>query len=63
MSTAERSQILGIRTTTDFVNKFDSLCDRLGFNRSEVIRYCLKRFFNEHYNNPENFQRVRKEMF
>ena len=58
-----RNQILGIRTTHDFINKFDGLCDRLGYNRSEVIRYCLKKFFNEHYNNSENFQRARKEMF
>jgi metal-responsive CopG/Arc/MetJ family transcriptional regulator len=58
-----RNQILGIRTTSDFINKFDGLCDRLGYNRSEVIRYCLKKFFNEHFNNSENFQRARKEMF
>ncbi len=58
-----RNQIMGIRTTQDFVNKFDGLCERLGYNRSEVIRYCLKKFFNEHFNNSENFQRARKEMF
>ncbi len=60
---AHRNQMLGIRTTQDFVNKFDGLCDRLGYNRSEIIRYVLKRFYNEHFNNPENFTRVRKEMF
>lgn len=59
----DRNQILGVRTTKDFIGKFDGLCDRLGYNRSEVVRYCLKRFFNEHYNNPENFKRVRAEMF
>ncbi len=58
-----RNQILGVRTSVEFINKFDGLCDRLGYNRSEVIRYCLKRFFNEHFNNSENFQRARKEMF
>ena len=58
-----RNQILGIRTTNDFITKFDGLCDRLGYNRSEVIRYCLKKFLNEHHNNSENFQRVRKDMF
>lgn len=61
-STINRNQILGVRSTTDFVRKFDGLCERLGYNRSEVIRYCLKRFFNEHYNNPENFKRARSEM-
>jgi len=54
-----RNQIFAVRTTTDFVQKFDALCDRLGYNRSEVARYCLKKFFNEHFNNPENFKRVR----
>ncbi len=58
-----RNQILGVRTSVEFINKFDGLCERLGYNRSEVIRYCLKRFFNEHFNNSENFQRARKEMF
>ncbi len=59
----QRNQNLGVRTTQDFVTKFDNLCDRLGHNRSEVVRYCLKKFLNEHWNNPENFTRVRKEMF
>jgi metal-responsive CopG/Arc/MetJ family transcriptional regulator len=58
-----RNQILGIRTNVEFIDKFDNLCERLGFNRSEVIRYALKRFYNDHYNNPEGFVRVRKEMF
>jgi metal-responsive CopG/Arc/MetJ family transcriptional regulator len=60
---SQRNQMLGIRATTDFVKKFDHLCDRLGYNRSEIIRYALKRFHNEHFNNPENFKRVRSEMF
>ena len=63
MSLSVRNQILGIRTTVSFMNNFDELCDRLGYNRSEVIRYSLKRFLNEHWNNSENFQRARKEMF
>jgi metal-responsive CopG/Arc/MetJ family transcriptional regulator len=63
MSSVVRNQILGVRSTIEFVNKFDELCDRLGHNRSEVVRYCLKRFLNEHWNNSENFQRARKEMF
>ncbi|QWD84758.1 CopG family transcriptional regulator [Polynucleobacter asymbioticus] len=58
-----RNQILGIRTTEDFVKRFDSLCNRLGYNRSEIIRYALKRFYNEHFNNPEGFSRVRKELY
>ena len=57
-----RNQILGIRATVDFINKFDDLCERLGYNRSEVIRYCLKRFHNEHFNHRENFKRARAEM-
>jgi len=58
-----RNQILGIRTTEDFVKKFDSLCERLGQNRSEIIRYALKRFYNEHFNNPEGFTKVRKDLY
>jgi metal-responsive CopG/Arc/MetJ family transcriptional regulator len=58
-----RNQILGIRTTNDFIKKFDSLCDRLGYNRSEIIRYALKRFYNEHFNNPEGFSKVRKDLY
>jgi metal-responsive CopG/Arc/MetJ family transcriptional regulator len=58
-----RNQILGVRATNDFITKFDALCERLGYNRSEVIRYCLKKFHNEHFNNAENFRRARTEMF
>lgn len=63
MNSVSRNQIVGIRSSRDFLNKFDELCIRLGYNRSEVIRYCLKRFLNEHWNNSENFQKARKEMF
>jgi hypothetical protein len=58
-----RDRILALRTTEEFVAKFDSLCERLGYNRSQVARYALKRFFNEHFNNPEGFRRVRSELF
>jgi metal-responsive CopG/Arc/MetJ family transcriptional regulator len=58
-----RNQILGIRTTNDFIKKFDSLCDRLGHNRSEIIRYALKRFYNEHFNNPDGFSKIRKDLY
>ena len=58
-----RNQILGIRATNDFVIKFDSLCERLGSNRSQVIRYALHKFFNEHFNNPTNFNQARKDLF
>ena len=63
MKSVSRNQIVGIRSSSDFLNKFDELCGRLGYNRAEVSRYCLKRFLNEHWNNPENFQKVRKDMF
>jgi metal-responsive CopG/Arc/MetJ family transcriptional regulator len=58
-----RNQIIGIRTTDEFLKKFDGLCDRLGHNRSEVIRYCLKKFLMEHFNSPERFKKARSEMF
>ena len=60
---SNRNQILGVRATNQFVNKFDELCDRLGHNRSEVSRYCLKRFLNEHWNNSDNFRKARSELF
>ena len=62
-SIAIRNQLLGVRATREFVSKFDSLCERLGYNRSEIIRYALKKFYNEHFNNPEGFRKVRKELF
>jgi metal-responsive CopG/Arc/MetJ family transcriptional regulator len=58
-----KNQILGIRATNDFVNKFDSLCDRLGSNRSTVIRYALNKFHNDNYNNPTNFNQTRQNLF
>ena len=58
-----RNQILGIRATNDFVKKFDGLCERLGYNRSIIIRYALNKFFNEHFNNPTNFNLARQNLF
>ena len=58
-----RNQILGTRATNDFVRKFDGLCERLGSNRSQVIRYALHKFFNETYNNPINFNQTRQNLY
>jgi len=60
---SNRNQIIGVRATRDFVRSFDELSERLGKSRSEVIRYCLKRFHTEHFNNPDNFNRVKADMF
>ena len=60
---AIRNQIFAVRTTQDFVKKFDDLCIRLGYNRSEVVRYCLKKFLKDHWNNSENFKRAKDELF
>lgn len=60
---SKREQFLGIRVTKEFSEKFEGLCDRLGHTKSEVARYCLKKFFNEHFNNPEAFKKARSEMF
>ena len=58
-----RNQILGIRVTNDFVRKFDELCERLGYNRSIIIRYALNKFYNDNYNNPTNFNQARQDLF
>lgn len=57
-----RNQILGIRTTTCFVSRFDELCLNLDKNRSEVVRYCLNRFM-EANKNPDTFAKVKKDLF
>ena len=57
-----RNQILGIRTTSDFVYRLDQLCLKLDSNRSATIRYCLNRFL-EANKNPETFNRVKKDLF
>jgi hypothetical protein len=57
-----RNQILGIRTTTGFVSRFDELCLKLDSNRSEVARYCLNRFL-EANKNPDTFAKIKKELF
>ena len=57
-----RNQILGIRATNDFVRKFDKLCERLGYNRSIIIRYALNKFYKEHFNNSTNFNLAKQEL-
>lgn len=58
-----RNQIFAFRTTRDFTGRFDELCERLGFNRSEVVRFALKEFLNSNFNNAESFKRVRTQMY
>lgn len=59
---ASKDRILGVRVTREFAEKFEGLCNRLGHRKSAVARYCLKQFFNDHFNNPEAFNKVRNEM-
>jgi metal-responsive CopG/Arc/MetJ family transcriptional regulator len=58
----KRSYVLGVRANIEFLDKFDDLCLRLGYNRSEVIRYCLNKFFNQNLNNPKVFQQTKSEL-
>ncbi len=58
-----RNQILGFRSTNEFVDRFEELSDRLGHNKSEVIRYALTKFLNEHNNNEEIFNNTKKELY
>ena len=63
MDRIDRNQIVGFRATRDFTRKFDELCNRLGHNRSSVVRYALNHFIRNHWNNSENFRRAREEMY
>lgn len=59
----DRNKIFAFRTSSDFANRFDDLCIRLGYNRSEIVRYALKQFYNSHFNNPELFRKVRQDLY
>ena len=59
---SNRNQLFAFRTTRDFTSNFDDLCDRLGFNRSEVCRYALRQFMNLNWT-PETVSRVRSQMY
>lgn len=63
LTKSQRNQLFAFRTTNDFAQRFDNLCDRLGFNRSDVCRYITKKFYLDHFNNPEFFKKVRDEMY
>ena len=58
-----RNQIFAFRATKDFTSQFDELCERLGYCRSEVVRYALKQFLSSIWNSPESLDKVKKEMF
>lgn len=61
--TPERNQVVGFRATQDFTNRFDELCHRLGHNRSSVARYALNAFIRSNWNNDENLERAKQEMY
>ena len=61
-SSPTRNQLFAFRTTRDFTRNFDDVCDRLGFNRSEVCRYALRQFMNLNWT-PEALHRVRNQMY
>lgn len=59
----EREKVISFRLSQEFAGVFDDLCDMLSCNRSEVIRYALKRFTKDNLNNLESQRRVREEMY
>ncbi len=59
----DRTQLFAFRTTPDFIQQFDQLCHLLGCCRSELARYCLKRFLTEHKNNPDSIDRTRQDLY
>jgi antitoxin component of RelBE/YafQ-DinJ toxin-antitoxin module len=59
----DRTHLFAFRTTQDFIHQFDRICDQLGHKRSEVARYFLNRFINEHHNNPDSTTRTRKDLY
>ena len=59
----ECNQLVSCRLTRDFTAVFDHLSDQLGCNRSELIRYVLKRFTATHLNNVENLRKVREDLY
>jgi metal-responsive CopG/Arc/MetJ family transcriptional regulator len=58
-----KKQVLGVRASDDFIVEFNALCAELGHNRSNVIRYCLRRFISDHAKGSAGFERVRAEMY
>ena len=60
---ADRNMVVGFRATRDFTRQLDQLCQRLGHRRSAVVRYALNQFMRSNWNNPEQFSRVRNEMY
>lgn len=62
-STFKRNQIVGFRAATDFTNKLDVLCQRLGRNRSQVSRYALQTLMRSIWNSPEGLERLRNDIF
>ncbi len=62
-STFKRNQIVGFRAATDFTNRLDVLCQRLGRNRSQVARYALQNLMRSISNSPEGVAQLRSEIF
>lgn len=56
-----RNIFLGVRTTSDLANQFDSLCDKFGYSRSTVIRFALRKFINDN-NDKSIFNKIRNEL-
>ncbi len=63
MTVPNRDQILGVRITNEFIERFDLLCDRLGYKRSEVVRFCLNRFLMENIASEDTLHRTKSELF
>jgi metal-responsive CopG/Arc/MetJ family transcriptional regulator len=59
----EREKVICFRLSQEFTGVFDDLCGMLSSNRSEVIRYALKRFTRENLNNVENQKMVKEDMY
>jgi metal-responsive CopG/Arc/MetJ family transcriptional regulator len=63
LKTINRQRILGIRINDDFIDKFDDLCQELKVNRSELVRYCLAKFYAESTNDNSGLLRLKSQLF
>jgi len=50
MSINYKKELIGVRTSEEFLSSLDKICAELGQQRSTVVRYALRKFISEHLN-------------
>ncbi len=62
MEVKYKKELIGVRASKEFIGDLDLICNKLGQNRSTVVRYVLGKFISDHAESDINLKATYSEL-